>query len=93
MTKTRVEGESKGDIMLYGLSTCGWCLKTKQLLDELGVEYDYVFVDQLTGADRGKAVEEVSEWNASVSFPTVVINKSTGIVGYKETEIRKAVEK
>ena len=42
-----VEGEDRGDVMLYALSTCGWCKKTKALLQELGVAYKYVDVDQL----------------------------------------------
>ena len=37
-----VKGENKGKITLYALSTCGWCKKTKKLLDDLGVEYHYI---------------------------------------------------
>ena len=43
--KEHVEGENKGKILLYALSTCGWCRKTRQLLDDLGVAYDYIYVD------------------------------------------------
>ncbi|MFQ5905703.1 MAG: glutaredoxin family protein [bacterium] len=42
-----VEGKKKGDVLLYALSTCGWCRKTKRLLEKLRVEYDYVYVDLL----------------------------------------------
>lgn len=93
MPTTRVEGEKVADIMLYGLSTCGWCRRTKKLLDDLGVEYDYVFVDELTGGEKDRAVEAVSAWNPGVSFPTVVIDNSKGIIGYKEDEIREALGK
>ena len=41
--------------MLYALSTCVWCRRTKQLLDQLGVEYDYVDVDLLEGGDKTTA--------------------------------------
>ena len=27
--------------MLYALSTCQWCHKTKVLLEELGIAFDY----------------------------------------------------
>jgi len=30
----QVEGENKGKILLYSLSTCGWCNKTKERLSE-----------------------------------------------------------
>ena len=52
MPVEHVSGKNMGHTMLYALSTCVWCKKTKQLLDDLGVEYDYVFVDLLEGADR-----------------------------------------
>ena len=40
-----VNGENRGKILLYALSTCGWCKKTKGLLNKLGVEYSYIYVD------------------------------------------------
>ena len=42
-----VEGADKGDVLLYALSTCHWCKKTRALLDELGVKYRYVYIDNL----------------------------------------------
>jgi len=79
--------------MLYALSTCGWCQKTKKLLDDLGVEYDYEYVDQLQGDEGEKAIKEVSSWNPSCNFPTMVIDNKKCIVGYKEDEIREAIQK
>ena len=29
-----VDGENKGNVMLYALSTCSWCKKTKNLLSD-----------------------------------------------------------
>jgi glutaredoxin len=86
-----VKGENKGKIMLYALSTCGWCRKTKELLDELGAEYDFVFVDQLEGEDRDNTMNEVRKWNPRCSFPTLVINNEIVIPGFKEDEIREAL--
>jgi|GEM_PF-3996188 len=45
MRTEQVGGEDRGDVLLYALSTCGWCRKTKALLKELGVQYRYVDVD------------------------------------------------
>jgi len=93
MTAVHVPGEKSRRIMLYALSTCGWCRKTKKLLDDLGVEYDYEYVDQLQGDEKDEAVRKVTEWNPSCSFPTLVLDNEKCIVGYKEDEIRKAVQK
>ena len=92
MKYERVEGENKGKITLFALSTCVWCKKTKQFLDDLGVEYDYVFVDYLTGQDQEETMKEVEKWNPRCSFPTLVINDETCIVGFKEDEIKDALK-
>jgi glutaredoxin-like protein NrdH len=86
-----VKGENKGKIMLYALSTCGWCKKTKELLNDIGVEYSYIFVDLLEGNDKDRTMDEVKKRNPRCSFPTVVINDEKCIVGYKEDEIREAL--
>ncbi|MDM7998981.1 MAG: glutaredoxin family protein [Dehalococcoidia bacterium] len=88
-----VAGKDMGHAMLYALSTCPWCQKTKRLLNELGVKYDYIDVDFLDGADKEEVMKEVRKWNPASSFPTLVLNNSRCIVGFKEDEIRKALSK
>ena len=92
MTVEHVSGKNAGHIILYALSTCGWCQKTRQLLDNSGVEYYYEYVDHLQGENREKAIKEITKWNPACSFPTLVINNEKCIVGYKEDEIRKALK-
>jgi glutaredoxin len=87
MDVNHVEGKDKGKIILYALSTCPWCKKTKRLLERLGVAYDYVDVDQLEGDERDVIDEEVRKWNRSGSFPTIVIGNKTVIRGYRPEEI------
>ncbi len=93
MTVVQVPGDNVGNIKLYALSTCGWCRKTKKLLDDLGVAYEYEYVDYLHNSEKDKAIREVTAWNPSSSFPTIVINNKRCIVGYKENEIREALGK
>jgi glutaredoxin len=86
-----VEGKNKAKIILYALSTCGWCAKTKQFLDELGVSYAYVYVDLLSGADSEEAIAEIQHWTPQISFPTIVINEKVCITGYKPEKILEAI--
>ena len=86
-----VKGENKGKILLYALSTCGWCKKTRELLDRIGVEYSYIYVDLLEGEERSKALSEIRKWNPRSSFPTLIINEEKCIAGYKEDEIKEAL--
>ena len=87
-----VHGKDFGNIMLYALSTCVWCKKTKSLLDELGVAYDYEFVDLVEGADRTLVLNTVRRFNPHGTFPTLVIDNKA-IVGFRENEIREALGK
>lgn len=91
MKRIHVEGKDKGNILIYALSTCGWCNKTKKFLNELGVGYDYIDVDALQGEEKEKVRDEVRRYNPQCSFPTVRIN-DTCIIGYKEDEIKKALD-
>ncbi len=90
MNFERVPGKDKGKVTLYALSTCIWCKKTKELLSELGIAFDYIYVDLLKGEDKSKAVEIVKHFNSSVSFPTLVIGEKS-IVGFREKEITEAL--
>jgi glutaredoxin-like protein NrdH len=91
MEWTQVDGVDKGTIRLYALSTCGWCAKTKQLLTDLGVGFQYVYVDLLPSGEARDVLREVMRWNPKASFPTLVINDTTTIVGFQEDEIREAL--
>jgi glutaredoxin-like protein NrdH len=86
-----ISGIDRGKVVMYGLSTCVWCKKTKKLLTDLGVDFDFIYVDKLEGEEENQAVDEVRRVNPSTSFPTTVINGEKAIVGFKEREIREAL--
>ena len=92
MALVHVAGKKVGHIVLYALSTCPWCRKTKKLLSDLGVEYYFEDVDLLQEAEKNQAMETVKKWNPACSFPTMVINDKKCIVGFKEDEIRKELK-
>jgi glutaredoxin len=79
-------------IVFYGLSTCGWCRKTKRFLDAAGVEYELIYVDLLTGAERQRVMAEIGRWNPRQSFPTVVVDDTTAVVGFREGRLREVLD-
>lgn len=83
-----VDGENKGDITLYALSTCAWCKKTKKLLRDLGVDYKFIDVDLLEDDEREEVLSEIK--CSQSNFPITVINNKC-IVGYDEHKIREAI--
>ncbi len=92
MEMNRIDGRNRGDVALFTLSTCVWCKKTKALLQEMAVAYRFVDVDLLQGAEREKALEELKRFNPLCSFPSLVVNNSTCIVGFDEKKIKEALK-
>ena len=79
-------------VFIYALSTCVHCKHAKKFLDEIGVKYDFVDVDRLPEDEMRECLDEMSNYNPSQSFPTIVIGKRV-IVGAVEDEIRQATAK
>ncbi len=93
MNIEHVNGENRGKILLYALSTCGWCKKTREFLNKLGVEFSYIYVDLAEDSEKDKIIKDVRKCNPRNSYPTVVIDDKKCIVGYNEDEIREAIDK
>jgi len=79
-------------VRLYTLSTCSHCRAAKRFLDENGIAYDFTDVDLLSGEEKQRAVEEVRKLNPRCSYPTIVLGENRVIVGFRETELREALE-
>ena len=80
----------ESEVKIFSLSTCSHCKAAKKLLDDCTVTYEATDVDLLSGKERAAVLEEVRKMNPHCSFPTIIIGEKV-IVGFKETEIRKAL--
>ncbi len=78
-------------IKIFTLSTCGHCKATKKFLAEHNIDYDFIDVDLLTGERRREVIDEVREYNPSLSFPTIVIGEKV-IVGFREEELKEVLD-
>ena len=77
-------------VMLYAISTCGWCKKTKRFLETNGVEYEFCDVDLLEGEEKENAREEVARHNPRRSYPTLVVDGAV-IVGFDEERLQEVL--
>lgn len=83
-----VDGSIDKGLFLFTLSTCMWCRKTKALLRELGVAYEYVDVDLLEGADKEEAMKDLSKHNPQTSFPTILVDGGASVMmGFDEAKL------
>ena len=77
-------------VFVYALSTCGHCRAAKKLLNDNGVEYEFVDVDLLPRDELRTVLAEVAKVNPQQSFPTIVIGEKV-VVGNREAEILEAL--
>jgi len=91
MPFTTVEGEDRGEVRVFTMSTCAWCDKMKALLDNHNVEYHYVDVDRLEEEEREEITGTLDEIYADWGFPCLLFDQRIFIVGYQEKEIREAL--
>jgi glutaredoxin len=77
--------------MFYGLSTCVWCKRTRKFLEDQEIAFDYVYVDLVQGEEREEVKDQVRQWNPNLSFPTIVVDDSKLVIGYKPDQIKEAL--
>ena len=87
-----VEGENgEHDLILFALSTCGWCRKARTFLNDNNLKYRYVYVDLLEGDAQKEVFEEVKARNPRKTFPTLVVNSDEVIAGFNEDRYKETL--
>ncbi|MGE5373051.1 MAG: glutaredoxin family protein [Solirubrobacterales bacterium] len=90
MSMIHTDGKDIGPVLLYALSTCGWCKKTRAFMQEQGIAFDVIEVDRLKGEERKTTISELAKFNPAMSFPTLIIGEQC-IIGFKEDQIKAAI--
>jgi glutaredoxin len=78
-------------VLFYGLSTCVWCKRTREFLEENGVAFNYVYADLLEGGERNEVIEEIRQVNPKTNFPTVVVDGDAVVVGYDPDRLKEVL--
>jgi len=87
-----VPGEMKDHkVLVYALSTCVWCKRTKEFLKDRKVHYEYVDVDLANPEDRKRIEDDLRRLNC-YSYPAVLIDDRRLIVGFKLDDLKEALE-
>jgi glutaredoxin-like protein NrdH len=88
----KVEGKNKNHkVRVYALSTCVWCKKTKQLLKDGGIEYEYADIDLCKPSEQEEIRKDIAKHGGYISFPTIIVDDKTIITGFREDKIKEAI--
>jgi glutaredoxin-like protein NrdH len=93
MKKVKVSGENdKHSVIMYAISTCAWCKRTKKFLNDNKIKYEYVDVDLCDSQDREKIREDIVSRGGDLIYPTIIVDDDILITGFQEDKIREALE-
>lgn len=84
----KVDGRKKDmNVVVFSLSTCGFCKRAMGFLESNGIEYSYVHLDKIPLDQKTVVKKELQEsYGSAVAFPFVIINDSETIVGFVEAD-------
>jgi glutaredoxin-like protein NrdH len=69
------------EVMVYALSTCPWCRKTKQWFTDSKIPFEWIDVDTLDDEEQDAAADKAYELSGGRRFPVTIINGEV-VVGY-----------
>jgi glutaredoxin-like protein NrdH len=92
MKYIKVPGEkSDHRVLMYAISTCMWCKRAKQFLNDHNVEYTYVDVDLCTPEDRETIRHEILARGGRLVYPAILVDDRVVINGFQTDKIREAI--
>ena len=92
MKTRKVQGKNNTHkVLMYAISTCAWCRKTKNFLEDNGIEYEYVDVDLSNMEDREEVYRDIEGRGGRSSFPVIIVDDRILINGFHEDKIREAL--
>jgi glutaredoxin-like protein NrdH len=76
------------EVKVYSLSTCIHCRDAKEFLNQCGINYKCINVDELDPEQRKQALVELKNLSPECAFPTIVVGERV-IVGLQKEEIKE----
>ncbi|WP_048830972.1 glutaredoxin family protein [Methanomethylovorans hollandica] len=78
-------------VMMYTLSTCPWCKKSKSFFAEKNIPFEFIDYDKASEEEKQKIREVCSTYGEGIAFPFVIIGDDA-VVGYNPQKYMKLLE-
>jgi glutaredoxin-like protein NrdH len=83
---------NKHKVLVYALSTCGWCKRAKQFLKDNAIEFEYIDVDICGMEDKEKIRQDIQNRGGTLAYPTVIIDNKILLTGAPQDKLREVLE-
>jgi glutaredoxin-like protein NrdH len=92
MQTITVEGtRNQHHVLMYALSTCMWCRRTKAFLQHHTVAYEYIDVDLQNRLTKHAIIQDILRRGGQLTYPTLIIDDTILIQGYHIDKIAEAL--
>jgi glutaredoxin len=93
MQTIKVEGtRNQHHVLMYALSTCMWCRRTKAFLQQHTVAYEYIDVDLQDRMTKHTIIQDILARGGQLTYPTVIIDDTLLIQGHHLDTLAEALD-
>jgi glutaredoxin-like protein NrdH len=93
MKRVKVPGKNnKHKVLMYAISTCGWCKRAKEFLQGNDVEYEYIDVDLASEDDRQKIRQDIINRGGRLAYPTIIVDNESLLTGASPEKLKEVLE-
>ncbi len=78
-------------ITMYGLSTCPHCKNTLKFLENAEVDFEVIWIDELSGEERQNILNFIKDITGNYSVP-LCLKGEKWVLGYNEEKLRELIK-
>ncbi|NBF40207.1 MAG: hypothetical protein GVY14_07310 [Spirochaetes bacterium] len=83
----------KHDLALYALSTCAFCKKAIQFLQDHDIKFRYIYLDTINPMVKRTVKSELKTRYASLPvFPVLIIDDTEAVSGFSEEKWKEILD-
>jgi glutaredoxin len=93
MKTIKVSGQNnKHKVLMYSISTCGWCKRAKKFFKDNNVEFEFVDIDQCNLEDKRKIMKDIQSRGGTLAYPTLIIDNEILLTGAPQDKLREILK-
>jgi glutaredoxin len=93
MQTTKVSGKNnKHHVLVYAISTCGWCKRAKKFLKDNKIEYEYVDIDLINNDVKEEIKKDITTRGGPLAYPTLIIDGKILLTGAPQDKLKEILE-
>ena len=93
MQTVKVQGRNnKHKVLVYALSTCGYCKRAKKFLNNNNIEYEYVDIDICSWENKNKIRQDIQSRGGPLAYPTIIVDNKILLTGSSPDKLREVFE-